>query len=155
MSHPMLAAKSGWEKSDPKELCDWFNEKVKLNGYQIRRLVKYFKAWADYQNRKMPSGIAFTVWVAKHYVRRDRDDLSFYETAKAIKRSFGIFSVECPNPATPNDDLLNKLNDQQIDNFQDEFNHLIKQCEAALLEKNEENACKVWRQVFGYSFPTI
>jgi hypothetical protein len=64
--HPYLAAKTGWIESDPKELCDWFQSKIDESG-QLLRIVKYFKIWADNRPRKMPSGIAFTVWAAENY----------------------------------------------------------------------------------------
>ncbi|MBK8874365.1 MAG: hypothetical protein IPN13_10745 [Bacteroidetes bacterium] len=51
-------------------------------------MVKYFKTWANQRSKKMPSGIAFSVWVATHYKPNSRDDIAFYETAKEIRDSF-------------------------------------------------------------------
>ena len=34
--HPYLATKNGWLKSDPKELCDWFENKKDKNGQMMR-----------------------------------------------------------------------------------------------------------------------
>ena len=39
----------GWMISDPKEFTDWFIDKVKSYGEQVRSVVKYLKAWKDYK----------------------------------------------------------------------------------------------------------
>jgi hypothetical protein len=155
IKHPYLATKkNGWVESDPKELCDWF-EKKKDNHGQLMRLVKYFKTWANHRAKKMPSGIALTVWIARHYCQDKRDDIAFYETAKAIKSDFGIFYSDVINPASPNDDLLAKLNSTQKNNFEKLFKQLIKEAALALEQKRVEKSCKIWRNQFGSKFPTI
>lgn len=152
--HPFLATKTQWQASDPKELCDWFEkqrkEKDKNNG-QLLRLVKYFKTWANQRSRKMPSGIAFTVWVATHYKANQRDDIAFYETAKAIKDSF-TWEISAKNPATPLDDFLSRLDSNQKSNFKDAFSELIKQSGLALQQDNLTKALNIWKQQFGDKF---
>lgn len=86
--HPFLATKTGWLESDPKSLCDWFESKKDKDG-QLMRLVKYFKSWANHRSKKMPSGIAFTVWIANNFKPNARDDKAFFDTAKAIEADFG------------------------------------------------------------------
>ncbi len=67
--HPQLAHKrDGWIVSDPKEFIDWFNTQCDENG-QLKRIVRYFKAWADNLRGDMPSGLIFTVLAA---CRRER-----------------------------------------------------------------------------------
>lgn len=154
--HPFLATKTKWQESDPKELCDWFDKQRKTYDKegQMLRLVKYFKAWSNQRRRKMPSGISFTVWVANHLNSNKRDDIAFYETAKAVKKSFG-WETESKNPATPGDDFLSKLDSNQKSNFKDAFNELIKQAEQALQQDNQAKALNIWKQQFGEKFPLI
>ena len=61
-----------WIHSDPKEFTAWVAAKVQPNE-QMLRLIQYFKAWADHtrikKSKKMPSGVAITVWVQKFYVK--------------------------------------------------------------------------------------
>ena len=49
-------------------------------------MVRYAKAWADYNSRhgKLPSGFAITVLVAEGYERSQRDDSSFGGTIRNI-----------------------------------------------------------------------
>lgn len=154
--HPFLATKTKWQESDPKELCDWFEKqrKVKDKEGQMLRLVKYFKTWANQRSRKMPSGIAFSVWVATHYKSNTRDDIAFYENAKAIKNSFG-WETASKNPAIPGDDFLAKLDSNQKSNFKEAFNELIKQAEQALQQDNQAKALNIWKKQFGDKFPVI
>ena len=152
-NHPFLATKNKWLESDPKEVCDWFENKKDKNG-QLMRLVKYFKAWANAQDKPMPSGIAFTVWVAKNYRSDKRDDIAFYETAKAIEDDFGVFfttKVWCP--ATPGDNLLDKLKYEQKNNFEAIFKQMIKEAKQALEQNRVYKSCDIWRNLFGEKFP--
>lgn len=153
--HPFLATKTKWQESDPKELCDWFEsqrkEKDKHNG-QMLRLVKYFKMWANQRSRKMPSGIAFTIWVVIHYRAHQRDDIAFYETARAINASLDLH-ISSKNPVTPQDDFLSRLDSNQKSNFKDAFSGLINQAAQALQQDNLTKALNIWEQQFGHKFP--
>ncbi len=153
-AHPYLATKNKWLESDPKNLCDWFESKKDKNG-QLVRLVKYFKAWANEREKKMPSGIALTVWVARKYKPNKRDDIAFFETAKEIKKDFGIFYTDVICPVTPKDDLLEKLSSSQKSNFEQLFSHLIKDAELALSQKRSTKSCNIWRTQFGEQFASF
>lgn len=151
-SHPYLATKSnGWLESDPKELLDWLKSKKDKNG-QLVRVAKYFKAWANNQNFKMPSGIALSVWAAKYHSENDRDDISLHETLKNISDSFFLGVVSCTNPATPGDDLTSKLDVSQKDKFKAELKSLIADAGTALNSKNQLEASKLWIGHLGKKF---
>lgn len=155
-TNPSLATKTTWQKSDPKELCDWFEKQRRLkdrNG-QMLRLIKYFKRWAAIRSKKMPSGIAFTVWVAENYKANSRDDIAFYETARAIKSTLS-WGVLCKNPATPFDDLTSKLDNIQRRNFLDALDNLITEAEMALKQESQQKALAIWNKHLGSKFPTI
>lgn len=153
--HPYLATKDGWQLCDPKEMCDWYKrEKATKNAEQLTRIVRYFKRWASMRSKKMPSGIAFTVWVTKHYKSNERDDIAFYETAKAIHDSI-YWSANCPNPVTPHDDLNSKLDSTTRGNFKDTMDTLLKSAKEALEEKDIAKAAHIWAQQLGdkYVYP--
>ncbi|KAF0200857.1 MAG: hypothetical protein FD170_3138 [Bacteroidetes bacterium] len=153
--HPFLATKNGWIESDPKELCDWFENCKDKNG-QIIRLVKYFKSWSNRRNRKMPSGIAWTVWVVENYRPNCRDDRAFFETAKAIEKNFGggFVNTVAMNPATPQDNLL-KLDFDQRTRFKEVFRYMLEEAEHALQTNSSKKALNIWKQQFGDKFPVI
>ncbi|SFM54264.1 hypothetical protein SAMN03159341_1463 [Paenibacillus sp. 1_12] len=78
-AHPKLAHKTkGWIDSYPKELTKWFNDEVKEKGNQLKRLVRFLKAWKDNKEGvvKLPSGMFLTILAANHFVAYypDEDD---------------------------------------------------------------------------------
>ena len=143
-----LATKSGWEYSDSKALVNWFEQKKDKNG-QLLRLIKYAKAWADSRSRKMPSGIALSVWIAKFYVPNKRDDISFVNTLSKIKEEINwSWNIKCKNPVPPNDNLISKLSSEQISRFVDALKSIIKDGKRAINEKDKNKAINIWSQYF-------
>ncbi len=147
-THPFLATKTGWIASDPKELCDWFDKKKSA---QMVRLIKYVKYWANMRHRKMPSGIALTILVTNNYASNTRDDIALYNTAKNIYNSLGR-SIAIRNPATPNDDLVNRLTTAQKMNFKKSLEILILHCKKALDQKSNAKAVSILSEQLGIKF---
>src|SRR5690606_35391881 len=110
---PELAHKrDGWIDSDPKAFTDWFEERVDDNS-QLRRLVRYGKAWCDnrrYLNnsKPMPSGLVITILFTENIVlRKDRDDIALKETLLNIHRNLKN-NFECRRPTSPKGENLLK-----------------------------------------------
>lgn len=150
--HPQLATKLGWQKSDPKQLQDWINQKKDSNG-QLIRIVKYLKAWADTRAYKMPNGIALSVWAAKYYKSSTRDDVALVNTAKSIKSSFAFGNVYCKCPAQPYDNLVEGLDAGQITRFKEALKQLIDEGSRAIKEKDTRKARNIWAKHLGKRFP--
>ncbi len=156
---PELAVKGdGWIDSDPKKIMDWFDNRVSDTNTQLRRLVRYFKAWADYQsrnsNRKMPSGLVLTVLCAEEYQYKARDDEALCETAAAILERIEI-DESIPNPTDENEDFRDRITDAQIKNFKTRLSDLLLHAETALEHNSQEKAAKEWVKVLGDRFPVI
>ncbi len=153
MPHPKLAVKGqDFEESDPKQFYEWFNEQCK-GVPQKRRLIRYLKAWADKHKRKMPSGLAMTVFAIQHYSADERDDLALLKTLKNIK-SYVSVTWSCILPTCPNDDVLARLNNDQKSNFIDALDELItKMEEVTSNDCDDESAKDVCYKVFGPHFP--
>lgn len=152
--HPFLATKSGWEKSNPEELCRWFDCQKEETG-QLLRLVKYFKVWGKQRKKKMPSGIALTVLVAKHYKKSKYDDLAFYYTINAICDELTLYPslpLEVINPMVPHDNLLGQLDANQQANFLTALKVLEKTAEEAIGHKSTAKSLNLWRQQLGADF---
>jgi len=156
---PDLAVKGdGWVFSDPKNIADWFDNRVSDTNPLLRRLVRYFKAWADYQNRnnnpKMPSGLALTVLCADEYQYKARDVEAFCETAAAIlERIENDDSI--PNPKDKNEDLRHRMTDAQMENFKRRLSNLVLHAETALEHNSQEKAAQEWVKVLGDRFPVL
>jgi len=151
-SHPRLATSyNGWEKSDPKDFYDWFNNKS-VDLPQLKRVIKYLKAWSDHKKGKFPSGLAFTIWAVNHLKVNEREDIALYELLKEIQNEISnSWSLEIP--VTPFDDVCKKLNDVQKSNFEVKLEAFIKDAKDAIESKNQLAASKLWKNHLGSRFP--
>lgn len=142
----------GWIKDDPWHMVNWLAKHKDSNG-QLVRIIKYLKVWSSKCNFKMPSGIAFAVWVCNNFSEKlDRDDESLYETLKSIKAEL-YWSVTCISPVEPFDDLTSKLNQDQKEKFKKELDKFVDDAKDALDEKNQLESSKIWRKYLGERFP--
>lgn len=147
----MAVKGNGWIKDDPWHMIKWL-EKHKDSDGQLVRITKYLKAWASKCNFKMPSGIAFAVWVANSFSGKlDRDDESLYETLKNIKAEL-YWGVVCNSPVEPFDDLTDKLTTDQKGKFKKELDKFIEEAKEALDDKNQLKSSKIWRKFLGDRF---
>ena len=151
-SHPRLATRyNGWEESDPKDFYDWFNnESTDLP--QLKRVIKYLKAWSDHKKGKFPTGLAFTIWSVKNLEVNERDDVALYELLKKIQNDIR-YSWYLKMPVTPFDDVCKKLTDEQKSNFKDALDAFVNDAKDAIDSKNQLAASKLWQNHLGNRFP--
>jgi hypothetical protein len=159
---PQLAHNSkDWIDSDPKAFFDWFNEKAKSKE-QLRRIVRYLKAWRDYRHTqnsstKMPSGFILTILAANNIsYSTDRDDIALKETLIKIQNAIdpnkgGKF--ECYRPTTPTDeDLFSDYSDTKRDYFLSQLDSFVKSAKEAIDGSNPKESCEKWQKHFGDRF---
>ena len=154
---PTLAHKDGWILSDPREFYQWFNNKVKEN-QQLRRIVRYLKAWCDYcysQNDsvKMPSGFILTILAVNNFVANDRDDIAMRDMLQAINNYLKL-SFSCIRPTTPSGEELlgNNFSDTRKKNFMSKLDSFATSADHAINETNPKKACLKWQKHFGDRF---
>jgi hypothetical protein len=147
---PYLAHKGqGWIKSDPREFIKWFNNKVDEDG-QLKRIVRYFKAWSDYRKGDLPSGLIFSILAVNNIFFDKRDDIAFCQTLVSIKSQLK-FNFACYRPTTPAyENLLEDYSKTKKDYFLGQLDSLIQSAEKALSDKSsQKDACKAWQSHFG------
>lgn len=151
-----LAVKNvGWEDSDAKALIDWVHNNKDKNG-QLIRLIKFKKGWSDHIRNKMPNGLAMTILAcnakAKITYSPNRDDITLRDNLKEIKRVLDE-KFECIVPVVPGDDLFSDYDKTRKDNFMKSLQNFIDDADAAITEKNELKASKLWQKHLGNRFP--
>ena len=155
----LLAEKGdkGWHRSDPLALTDWFRGRVKNRDEQLRKMVRYLKAWADFQAGRlgvMPSGLILTVLASNHYCADERDDISFANTIGAIsnviKSTFYVY-----NPVDAGEELSARLTEAQKTRFQKTISDAADAATEAINTDDRHEAAKTWRKQFGNRFPEI
>jgi hypothetical protein len=147
---------NGWHTSDPRALADWFKKQVKQSGEQLRNIVRYLKAWADYKSKsknvKLPNGLILTVLVVENHANKERDDSAFGRTIRNIYQKI-VDSLVVYNPVDQSEILTERLTETQKKTFKDLLASLLDSANKALDEKNKKESCKIWRKEFGDRFP--
>ena len=152
----MLAEKggTGWHSSDSKVLTEWFNNHVQTQGEQLRRIVRYLKAWADYQSQKrgkVPNGLILTVLATLNFRPHARDDKALADTLAAISVAIDpIFSVL--NPVDTMEELTSRLSDTQKRRFQDAISDFASDVSEAINHESRRAASEIWQDQLGDRF---
>lgn len=165
-----------WILSNPVEFIAWFEEKarsgfqkaflyeskmfdryerwltdIRKQDVQIRRLVRYLKAWGDLRREEMPCGLIMTILVANNYYEHERDDIALKETLVLIEATLRK-SFKCERPTTPvGEDLLASYKNK--DAFMNYLRQFIENAKQALQETDPQKACKYWQKSLGDRFP--
>lgn len=171
----------GWTLSNPVEFIAWFEEKtnsgfqkeffyeaikykdsyekwlsdIRKQDCQLRRLVRYMKAWADVKKAEMPCGIIMTILVAENYIAGERDDMAFKETLVNIKSYLQMNGIKCLRPTSPvGEDLFASTSEKDKQQFMEALDELIKSAEKSIFIQDEVAACLEWAKHFGKRFPS-
>lgn len=152
-----------WESSDPKAIYKWFKKAVSADDSdQLRRLVRYLKAWAAICFREVtesrPSSIFLTVLTAEAYqdMRIDMagkiedDDGLIFIIKKIHTRLFE--DAEVLNPIDHSEDL-NRMSADAWNGFLPNLASLKDVAERAEEAENEASAALIWSEVFSFLMP--
>lgn len=146
-----------WRRSEPLSLSLWFGSHISRYGEQLRRIVCYLKAWADFQTRRwgnMPGGLILTVLAVHHYQSHEKDDVALAYTLRAISNAVSPhFSI--PNPVDLGEELSARLTNVQKTNFKDAVKEAAEDAIAAVSLLDSKKASTIWRKVLGDRFPKV
>ncbi|MBS1570556.1 MAG: hypothetical protein JST45_14095 [Bacteroidetes bacterium] len=179
-THPELAhKKEGWIWSNPLEFIEWFEghtrsgfridylvqealrpdydkwkEDMRKSDDQLRRMVRYAKAWADDQGKDdMPAGVCLTILVTNNLVRDTNDDAAFLRTMQRMLDALDL-RFECLRPTTPKgEDLFANYTDEKRQNFMVRLRALVADGERAINANLNHESCALWRKHLGNRFP--
>lgn len=151
-----------WEESDPKAIYKWFRDQVSDDSEQLRRLVRYMKAWAalsfDDVPEGRPSSIVLTVLVTQAFagmgLRRFfgiEDDDALIAVVKELHQRLSA-DRSVPNPVDEAEDL-NRMSDEGWDAFMPRLTALLDVAERAEAAESEEGAALIWAEAFSFLMP--
>lgn len=183
VSQPELAdTESGWYISNPIAFIVWFEEKIKSGfkaeyilesqlyqdeyqtwlddrrkkDHQLRRIVRYLKAWGDNLQGDMPPGVIMTILAASNsnYQANDRDDICLRDTLTNIESWLINNGVKCPRPTIPvGEDLFRSYSEDRKQYFMKALSEFIASANQAINSPTQEDACPKWRKHLGRRFP--
>lgn len=146
----------GWIDSDPRPVNDWVDLQVELKSEQLRRLIRYLKAWRDHQDwpKNDPKSILIMALVDKALDRKIdyRDDLALIKVCSRIPEVL-LGSVEIP--ALPGEDLARRLDE---DGLRSLLSDRIRGLHDELLgcvngKHSKERVCLLLQKHFGSRLP--
>jgi len=181
MDTPELAdTKKGWIESSPIEFIAWFEQKaqsdfqkvflleslkyaepfekwlsdVRKNDCQLRRIVRYMKAWADLKKKEMPSGIMMSIMAANNFIENERDDIALKNTLINILKELNTNGFKCYRP-TPkkNEDLFAPFSFAEKEFFKNSLVSFITSANQAIENPNTKQSCLKWQRHLGDRFP--
>ncbi len=152
-----------WEYSDPKAIYKWFKDSVDSDDRdQLRRLVRYLKAWAAVSfndaPKSRPSSIFLTVLATEAYkalwaerlLGMDDDDALVAIINKLHKRLYEDRKVE--NPIDETEDL-NRMTSEGWDGFLPSLTALREVADRAVDADDEASAALIWSEAFSFLMP--
>lgn len=143
----------GWTESDPKAFSNWFLSEIKRSDEQVRRMVKYLKAWKDYKGIDL-NGISITVLIAENaYAYDARDELALLGTVTNIVNNLKS-SFSCYKPVNPYENLLANYDSNAAQRVVESLVSLKNNIEKANNMSNEMAASDLLKNCFGDRFPT-
>lgn len=143
-----------WIESDPKAFKSWFIDKVKNDTYgeQLRRVVKFLKAWKDFKGIQL-KGIEITILATENFeAYTNRDDKAILNTIKNILTTLEN-KFSCVKPVAPWEDLFGDASDSKKNNIINGFKSLKSNVEQAIDVADEKTASKYLKKSFGDRFP--
>lgn len=154
----------GWEASDPKAFYKWFrNARTGDEREQLRRLIRYMKAWAalsfDDIPDSRPSSIFLTVLATEAY-----PDIGFNflfgiadddALISIIKTMHGRLNRKrsVQNPATKVEEDLNRMSEEAWTAFLPRLDALLDIAERAAEAADEGSAALIWSEAFSFLMP--
>ncbi len=141
-----------WKVSDPRLIKDWFLRKVELKGEQLRRVVRYLKAYKDYQwPIGGPSSILLMVAAEKVFEKRERrDDIALLDVVRQIPN---LLRGNICNPTDTSESLTKRINPDELEKFAVKFEELCNHLSGCINATDKKQACIWLNQQFGYRFP--
>lgn len=135
------------------EYDKWLND-VRKKDHQLRRVVRYMKAWGDFKKGDMPPGIVMTILAGLNYNENERDDVCLKNTLENIRDYLIGNGFKCIRPTTPSgEDLFKDYSETKKEYFKNALNSFIQSANDALCSKNQKEASDKWKIHLGDRFP--
>lgn len=141
-----------WMESDPRPVKEWFLAEVDAKGEQLRRIVRYLKAFRDWKwPIKGPSSILLMAAAAPLFEKRERrDDLALLDVVAALPTRLrdGV-----NNPIDERESLTKRLGNELVEEAARQFEAFEKTLRGAINASSETQACSWMIKEFGPRFP--
>jgi hypothetical protein len=141
-----------WIASDPRPIKEWFVNEVFAKGEQLRRVVRYLKAFRDWQwSSGGPSSILLMAAATPHFEKRDRrDDLALLDVVAKLP---GTLRSGVCNPVEKKESLTERLGEDKVEEAAERFEDFERYLRGSVNAGNASQACSWLVSQFGPRFP--
>lgn len=142
----------GWLQSDPKAFKDWFINLLAVKGEQLRRVVRYLKAWKDFKDVDL-KGVEITILVAQNFSPyANRDDKAMRDTLSLILDKLQL-NYSCYKPVFPYEDLFEGHSKTKKESIISKLTSLRDALSSAIDASDIAVATEKLNSCFGSRFP--
>ncbi len=150
-----------FEPTDGNGYRDWFNEKNRITGGNLKRVVRLLKRLRDHKNNYTAKSILLTTLAGNSIRPGDEgaqavstvaDTLVTVLTRMDAKLQRQPNMPEVRNPALPSETFNRHWDQRRYANFRDRVHSHALTARQAREESSIEDAIKVWQKLFGDSF---
>ena len=128
----LATRESGWKKSDPLLIANWFKQEISTKGRRLRRVCRFLKAWRDFTwEHGGPSSITLMICAAEAYPQDDqsRDDLALLNVVRALP---GRLRGQVINPAASDEEVIYPRGNLPTEEFAVQAENLLHALETSI-----------------------
>ena len=154
-------AENRFEATDGNGYRDWFNEKSRITGGNLKRVVRILKHLRDHKNNYTAKSILLTT-LAGNTIRPSDEGTeavsSVADTLATVMTRMDDYLQQHPyvpeirNPVLASENFNRHWDQRKYANFRNKVHSHALTARRAKAEPSSENAINIWQELFGESF---
>ncbi len=150
-----------FEQTDGNGYRDWFNEKNRITGGNLKRVVRLLKHLRDHKNSFTAKSILLTTLAGNTIKESDEGTAAVSTVADTLETVLSRMNAylqqhpnmpEIKNPVLPGENFNRHWDQRRYANFRDRVQSYAKTAKQAKAEPSAEKAIKLWQDLFGDKF---
>ena len=150
-----------FEETDGNGYREWFNEKNRVTGGNLKRVVRLLKHLRDHKNSFTAKSILLTTLAGNTIKTSDEGTTAVSTVADTLETVLSRMSKylqqhpnmpTIKNPVLPTEDFNRHWDQQRYANFRNRVQSYAQTAKQAKAEPSTEKAIKLWQDLFGDKF---
>ena len=150
-----------FEETDGTGYREWFNEKNRITGGNLKRVVRLLKHLRDHKNSFTAKSILLTTLAGNAIKVSDEGTAAVSTVADTLETVLSRMNdylqqhpnmPEIKNPVLPTENFNRHWDQRRYANFRDRIQSYAQTAKQAKAEPSAEKAIKLWQDLFGDKF---
>ena len=150
-----------FEETDGNGYREWFNEKDRITGGNLRKVVRLLKYLRDHKNSFTAKSILLTTLAGNTIKDSDKETAAVStvaDTLETVLSRMNNYLQQHPNmpkirnPVLPTEDFNRHWDQRRYANFRDRIKAYAQTAKQAKAEPSAAKAIKLWQELFGDQF---